>query len=268
MEIQKCFGLCLFLGMASLPPALAQSAVPNRTAPSAAGLYQVRHLSEREILQTYVGLLRDGCHYADRDWKQSSFDPAAGYWGDGISGGNEGIRAIAGMALGCATLLKYDADLTDAERGDFLARATAGLRYAVVTHVTGTQKCADGKQWGATENFGPGSWQSGMWTGTLAFGGWLIWDRLDAALQQSLLRVVAGEDDILSAREPPTGLWLDTKAEENGWEVPALVLGELMFPSHPHAAAWHEAAVKYMMNTLSTAHDLDDTSMVDGRAVS
>jgi hypothetical protein len=40
-----------------------------------------------------------------------------------------------------------------------------------------------------------------------------------------------------------------------------------MFPSHPHAGAWHEAAVKYMMNTLSTGADLRDTSMVDGRAV-
>jgi hypothetical protein len=79
--------------------------------------------------------------------------------------------------------------------------------------------------------------------------------------------VVAWEDDILSRREPPTGLWLDTKAEENGWEVPALVLGELMFPSHPHAGLWHEGAVKYMMNTLSTVDDLRDTSTADGRAV-
>ena len=101
--------------------------------------------------------------------------------------------------------------------------------------VTGTQKCTDGKPWGATENFGPGSWQSGMWTGTLAFGTWLIWDKLDPALQQPFQRVVAWECDILSHRPPPNGLWLDTKAEENGWEVPCLVLGELMFPSHPHA---------------------------------
>ena len=46
-----------------------------------------------------------------------------------------------------------------------------------------------------------------------------------------------------------------------------MVLDELMFPSHPHAGAWHEAAVKYMVNTLSSAADLRDTSMVDGRTV-
>jgi hypothetical protein len=172
------------------------------------------------------------------------------------------------MVLACGALLKYDEGLSNAERRDFLDKATAGLRYATITHRTGTEKCADGKQWGATDKFGPESWQSGMWTGTLAFGAWLIWDSLDSTLRQDIQRVVAWEDDILVGREPPTGLWLDTKAEENGWQVPALVLGELMFPTHPHAAAWHETALKYMMNTLSTKDDLRDASIVDGRAVS
>ena len=111
------------------------------------------------------------------------------------------------------------------------------------------------------------SWQSGMWTGTLAFGAWLIWDKLDPRCSNGVQRVVASEDDVLAGRPPPNGLWLDTKAEENGWEVPCLVLGELMFPTHPHAAAWHETALKYMMNTLCTAEDMHDTSLVDGRPV-
>jgi hypothetical protein len=62
-------------------------------------------------------------------------------------------------------------------------------------------------------------------------------------------------------------LWLDTKAEENGWNVPLLCLGELMFPSNPHANLWHETALKYMMNTLCTAADTNDTNLVDGREV-
>ena len=148
-----------------------------------------------------------------------------------------------------------------------LAKATAALRYVTATHVTGTQKCTDGKPWGATEKFGAESWQSGMWTGTLACGAWLIWDKLDPPLQQAIERVIACEDDVLAKREPPNGLALDTKAEENGWEVPCLVLGELMFPSHPHAAAWHDTALKYMMNTLCTESDTDDSRLVDGRAV-
>lgn len=233
----------------------------------AADPYQIHKLSERDVLETYTLVLRDACHHSDRDWKTFSSDPAEGYWGNGISGGNEGIRGVAGMVLACGALLKYDDGLSDGQRRDLLAKATAAIRYATSAHVTGTHKCVDGKQWGATEKFGPGSWQSGMWTGTLAFGAWLIWDKLEPALQQRIQRVVAWEDDILAQRRPPTQRWLDTKAEENGWEVPCLILGELMFPSHPHAAAWHETALEYMMNTLSTEQDMQDTSLVDGRAV-
>jgi hypothetical protein len=274
VEILKRSRWCLVLSTASLFPAHDQlttnrvTSVQRTTVNLAKGPYQIHELSERELLETYTRLLREACHYADRDWRTSSFNPAYGYWGNGVSGGNEGIRAIGGMVLACGALLKYDEGLSNAERRVFLDKATAGLRYAAGTHRTGTEKCADGKQWGATDRFGPESWQSGMWTGTLAFGAWLIWDSLDSALRQDIQRVVAWEDDVLVGREPPTGLWLDTKAEENGWQVPALVLGELMFPTHPHAAAWHETALKYMMNTLSTADDLRDASIVDGRAVS
>ncbi len=225
-------------------------------------------MSEQDVVQTYSELLRDACRHADREWKTSQLGSDTGYWGDGVSRGNQGIRAIGGMVLASATLVKYDDAHSNIERRELLAKATAALRYVTATHVTGTQKCTDGKPWGATEKFGPESWQSGMWTGTLACGGWLIWDKLDPPLQQAIERVIAWEDDILAKREPPNGLALDTKAEENGWEVPCLVLGELMFPSHPHAAAWHDTALKYMMNTLCTESDTRDLRLVDGRAVS
>ncbi|WP_263367410.1 hypothetical protein [Edaphobacter bradus] len=230
-------------------------------------LYKLQHLSDQAILETYVRVLIDACHYAEGDWRVSAFDPTVGFWGDGVSVGNEGIRALASMALACATLLKYEDVLSAAERREFLETTKSSLRYATATHLTGTQKCTDGKSWGATIQFRGESWQSGMWTGTLAWAAWLIWSSLDPALQQGLERVIAHEADILSHRQPPTGLWSDTKAEENGWEVPCLVLSELLFPIHPHAAAWHEAALEYMMNTLCTEADKRDTSLVDDRPV-
>jgi hypothetical protein len=246
----------------------ATEAVPTNPESSERNdVYTLRTLSEEEILQTYLHVLEDACHYADKDRKISSFDPKAGYWGDGISGGNQGIRSIVSMALACAALIKYGDSISSRDRGELFDKAAAGLRYATATHRTGMQRCTDNKQWGATDNFGPGSWQSGMWTGTLAFSAWLMWDKLDLALQQSIQRVVASESDILSRRQPPNGLWLDTKAEENGWEIPCLVLAELMFPSHPHAATWHETALKYMMNTLCTEADTRDATLVDGRPV-
>lgn len=235
--------------------------------------HHLRQLSEPEIRQTYVQMLRDACRQADAEWKLAKFNstpsqsPVAGYWGDGVSIGNAGIRTAASMVLGCATLLKYYPALSNADRRELLAKATAALRYIAATHVTGTQKCTDGKPWGAADKLSAASWQSGMWTGTMACGAWLIWDKLNPELQQDLERVIAWEDDNLSNRPPRHNLALDTKAEENGWEVPALVLGELMFPTNPRATAWHESALDYMMNTLSTDADTHDDSILDGRPV-
>lgn len=246
---------------------LASSLVFFGCAYAAGGEYHIRVLSEQEIQQTYTQMLRDACLLADRDWHSSPIGPDVGYWGKGVSVEDGGARTDGGMVLACGALLKYDDALSPAERGELLKKTAAALRYVTATHVTGTAKCTDGKSWGATMNFGPGSWQSGMWAGTNAFGAWLIWDKLDPKLQKDIERMVAWEDDVLVRRAPPNGLSLDTKAEENGWEVPGLVLGELMFPDHPHAAAWHETALRYMMNTLCTESDTRDSSIIDGRAV-
>jgi hypothetical protein len=234
---------------------------------SAKALYQIHPLTEQAIQQTYLRLLEDACQYADRDWKSLPSDSAEGYWGNGVSGGNEGIRTIGSMVLACGTLLKYDDGLSAIERQDLLAKTTAALRYVTATHFTGTQKCTDGKHWGGLDRPGSKAWQSSYWTGDLAFGAWLIWDRLDSKLQQDVQRVVAAQDNLLAKGNPPTGFRGDTKAEENGWNVPCLVLGELMFPANPHAALWHKTALKYMMNTLSTTADLHDTNLVDGQPV-
>ncbi len=141
-------------------------------------IYHIRRLSERELTGTYTSLLLDACRHANKVWQDSSADPRAGYWGSGRSDQmNEGIRAISGMVLTCGALLKYSDALNDSERHHYLTQATRAIRYAVASHLTGTQTCTDGKPWG-------GSWQSAMWTGTLAFGAWLIWDDLDSELRQ------------------------------------------------------------------------------------
>ena len=229
-------------------------------------LYSIRHLSEKELGQTYELLLKEACSKEASAWKTADFDTSAGFWGDGVSDGNGGIRTIASMMLACAALIRY-AQLDDRMRDDLIAQCRAAIRFTTATHRTGPAHCPDGKQWGATTGFGPGSWQSGMWTGTLAWASWLIWDRLDSDLHQGLERVIAWECDILSHRPPPNGLWGDTKAEENGWEVPCLAMGVLMFPSHPHASDWQRTVSFYLMNTLCTEADTRDTSLVDGRPV-
>ncbi len=223
-------------------------------------VYHIRHLSERELLQSYTTLLVGACHHADQFWKTSAFDSGAGYWGDGASDGNQGIRAIGEMVFTCGTLLKYSDTRNSADRAAWLSHATAALRFACATHVTGIAKCPDGKSWGS-------SWQSAMWTGTLGFGAWLIWDKLDAPLQKAVERVVAAEADRFLASRPPGGTRNDTKAEENGWNLICLSLAANMFPAHPHAAAWGQKTIEYMMNTLSVPQDRQDATVVDGRPV-
>jgi hypothetical protein len=227
-------------------------------------IYSIHQLSEQAVLDTYEQILLEACSNAAPEWKTADFDASAGLWGDGASSGNGGIRTIVSVLLACATLIRYG-HLDQATSNDLIAKSKAAVRFTTETHRTGTALCSDGKKWGATPGFGPESWQSGMWTGTLAWASWLIWDRLGAELQQGLEQVIAWECDILSHRPPPNGLWLDTKAEENGWEVPCLVMSTLMFPTHPHVSDWQQTAYRYMMNTLCTDADTRDTSISDGR---
>src|ERR1022692_4388637 len=171
-------------------------------------IYHIRHLSEREQSRDYTTLMLDACRHADEVWKDWSVDPRAGYWGTGRSDQmNEGIRAISGMVLTCGALLKYSDIMTDAERRHYMDQATRAIRYAVSSHLSGTQKCTDGKPWG-------GSGQSAMWTATLVFGARLMWDDLDAELQQGVARVIASEADRFLSIKPPTGRWGDTRSEE------------------------------------------------------
>ena len=115
-------------------------------------VYNIRPLTEAELLSTYENLLRDACHFSDREWHDWSVDKTAGYWGDGVSTGNEGIRGISNLVFTSGVLLKYCPDLPAPEREHLLNKATAAIRYIVATHKTGPQKCVDGKQWGAGGN--------------------------------------------------------------------------------------------------------------------
>src|ERR1700685_3157321 len=82
--------------------------------------YQIHRLSERELLDTYTSLMRDACRHADQFWQEWPADPHAGFWGSGRSDQmNEGIRAIAGMELTCAALVKYGDGLKNTERAEY-----------------------------------------------------------------------------------------------------------------------------------------------------
>ena len=223
-------------------------------------LYRIHPMSEAGIVGTYNSVLRDACRHADGFWKDWPTNSNSGFWGSGRSG-EDCFRHIEGMTLATAALLRYSSALPENERAEYKRKALAAFRFVTATHVTGSQKCTDGKSWGD-------AWQSAMWTGDLAFSAWLIWDELDDGLRKDFERVVAHEADRFLTIRAPAGTFNDTKAEENGWDLTCIALSCNMFPEHPHAAAWKKKAIEYMINTLSTPQDQDDKTLVDGRPVS
>ena len=223
-------------------------------------LYDIRDLSESEVMNMYESMMLDACRFSDASWHAWSVDPLGGWWGNGISTGNEGIRVNGSMLINCATLLKYCDTLTPAERQNYLAKWKSALRYVVSTHKTGTRNCVDGLKWG-------GDWQSALWASSIALGSWLIWDDLDPDQRQGVETVVAYEADRFLVGAIPSGHVGDTKAEENGWNLSCISIAANMFAAHPHAAAWDEKAKEYMMNTISVAHDEQDSTLVDGKSV-
>ncbi|MDH7482817.1 MAG: hypothetical protein QHH26_12705 [Armatimonadota bacterium] len=226
----------------------------------AGAVYTIKpSLTETELLRLYVDMLRKYVNYAEKQWHAASF-PNAGYWGNGISDGNEGIRAVANTALTYAVLAKHADKLANDERLAYISRAASGIRYAVETHLTGKQKCVDGRQWG-------NSWQSAMWAGNIGFAAWIIWDDLDDDLRTSVERVVSFEADRFLHLKPPSNRWGDTKAEEIGWNQICISLAANMFPSHPNALKWKEKSIEYMMNVLSIPQDARDERIVDGKRV-
>jgi hypothetical protein len=220
-------------------------------------LYHVRQLSEKGIVDMYQSMLLDGCRHGDEFWHDLPGATNKGYWGVGKSI-EEGHRPNSGMVLASGALLKYSDSLTVADRRVLLRNALASLRFVTATHVTGAEKCVDGKQWG-------NGWQSAFWTSTYAFGAWLMWDVVDPALREDVKRVVVFEADRFLSIKPPVGDFNDTKAEENGWNVTSIALAAAMFPEHPHAKAWRDKATEYLVNTLSAPQDKDDTTIIAGR---
>ncbi|MCC7495051.1 MAG: hypothetical protein IT204_22070 [Fimbriimonadaceae bacterium] len=193
---------------------------------------------------TYLEVLRDFERYAESVWHDA---PPGGYFGDGASGGNAGIRGTCGVLLAYATLLRADGH-PPARRLDRLER---GLRYAAETHRSGPARCVDGQQWGH-------GWQTALWCGSLAGATLLVEDRLSPATVAAVRRAVASEATYRAAIAPASGHIGDSKAEENGWNSNVTAVAAAWLRDDQRAAAWREAARRYLVNTYTVPPAADD----------
>ena len=226
-----------------------------------AGVYTVKSsISNDELMGLYETMITQYCLFAESTYKPAAFGAGAGYWGNGISGSNEGIRAVANTALAYAVAAKEMGLTSPRLRALYVRRASSGVRYVALTHLTDSRVCTDGKQWG-------NSWQSGMWTGTMCMAAWIVWDELDADTKALVKRVAEYEANRFIPLTPRGNEWGDSKAEENGWDLTCIAAAANMFPDHPNAEKWRIKCIEYMMNTVSVAADKEDSTIVDGKAV-
>src|SRR5215472_8513873 len=141
-------------------------------------------LSARSALadsqQTYLQCLTNFEIYAESIWHTAAYSNApvdAGCWGDGGSSGNGGIRGNGGVAVAYAVLvLAYPSDPRAVTR---LSRIRQALNFNAGTHVTGTNLCTDGHQWGWSSSTST-DWQTPEWTGSMGLAALLVQNQLPA----------------------------------------------------------------------------------------
>lgn len=249
--------LCVLTGLAP-PAAPAGEAAPFEIRPEA--------LPEAELMDLYLDSLEHYTNYAVGLWQDWPAVSRAGYFGNGISRGNEGIRANGATALAFALLYQErdSLEISRLSRDELLEKAVASTRYSAMTYATGDHPTVDGEKWGVR------GWhhrQCSLWAGNVGLAAWLIWDELDSETREAVEKMLAREADQFVGRRPPSQLLLDTKAEENAWGAVSPALAANMFPEREEAAQWREAAIRYMMNALSVESDWEDETIVDGKPV-
>lgn len=167
-----------------------------------------------------------------------------------------GVRPNTQVMIGLAVVARWGA--TAEERDGAFDDLVAMLRFVAPTHSAGPLTCSDGKKWQK-------QWQSALWAFQAGEAAWLVWDKLDAALQADLAHLLAAEADRFVAVDPPAQIKRDTKAEENAWNALPVALVANMFPHHPHAADWQATAKRWQLSSFLTEADTKSVRVVDGK---
>lgn len=148
-----------------------------------------------------------------------------------------------------------------------VSQATAqSVAIKLVTALAGHHVANSRGGWGRT-------WQSPLWSAQAGTAAWLLWDKLPAATQTDVIRMVQDEAGALTNFPVPyyestTGAVLspgDSKAEENSWDSMILQLAVAMMPTHPMAPAWAKKNVELMLSAYSRPQDLTDPTVINGQ---
>jgi len=220
---------------------------------------------QRDRTSLALDLLTRWLDWAERYWRP--LDAGRGCWGTGYE--HWGVQSHQKYVAAAAVVAALDR--ADAGRRDrALARARAGLRWTLDTHVSGPGRCSDGTQWGR-------SWISALGIVRLWHGVTRLAPFLDDADRDALRRVLWSEADWLSAdyrRGAEPGIraskWNHeghNDPESNHWNGALLWRAAAQWPDAPHADRWREQAHRFLINGASRACDAGDDRIVAGRPV-
>jgi len=213
----------------------------------------------------YLQSLTNFESYGETIWHTASYANApadAGYWGDGATTGNGGIRGNAGVALAYAVMvLAQPSSPSNTTRLNHIRQA---LNYNANTHTSGANLAEDGHQWGwnsgsvGTCTDAGSDWQTSLWASPTAFACFLQQSNFPAATVQAVQRMLISEANHRATVAPCSGWIGDTKAEENGWDGNVVTCAAAWLSTNTNAANWLASARSYLVNTYtidSTAGD-------------
>ena len=191
--------------------------------------------------EVYSALLKKAVPFIKANIRISGFSPDAASFGNGESN-NWPVQCTAKAFSALAALGETE-------------QALPLLRYLLATHISGRQKCCDGKKWGHTWIAAGGSLER-MMSAVYRIG-----PALTEADRKALRRVQLSEADWI-LKHLPIQAGIDAskghnKPESNLWNGSILIRAALQYPDAPHAAEYRKKGEILLVNSICTPADND-----------
>ena len=220
-------------------------------------------LTEQQAVDLLLTLMVNNAGWAETQFLDTShLYLNTGYFCEVGDAANQGNRTNNNYALLYALLYKelpnnrYPVD--GPYKQNLREKSIKAIRFSLLTHDSNGVNIAD-KPWRTA------GWQSSFFTGPLLLAAHFMWNDLDDEAKAATRNIAIAQGDKAVNRLPGSYHVGNTQAEENAWDTMGPSIACNMFPDHPHAEAWREAAIKYAMCAVARKADLEDLTIIDGK---
>ncbi len=232
-----------------------------------------KFVAENQMKTDLLNMLADFSVYMDKNFvndkkTNTQRDSVGGFrCRETMTGTEDGIRTTADLGMVCAFLWKYgqanNTALPDGITYDRLYEmAKKSLTFTYSTHkANGLFRCRDNRNWGSYNN--SYQFESSLWAMSMAYQAFFLWDSLSTAQRNCIQKVLDTECDYITMMPIKTNMKLDTRAEENGWDVCVLAANIGLFPDSKKADKYFKQLRTLAINTLSHPDDAKCTTVID-----